>query len=45
MAGAFEINKRGIEQMRCELEREFAKHPVRIPLKADTSDVQLPATT
>ncbi|WP_078326927.1 hypothetical protein [Mycobacteroides salmoniphilum] len=45
MASGFEINKRVIEQMSHELEREFAKHPVRIALKADTSDVQLPAAT
>ncbi|RIS06293.1 hypothetical protein [Mycobacteroides abscessus] len=45
MASGFKINKRGIEQMSRELEREFAKHPVRIPLKADTSGVQLPAAT
>ncbi len=38
MAGkGFEINHRGIEQITSELERAFAKHPIRIPLEADAT--------
>lgn len=43
MANGFQINKRAIEKMSRDLEREFAKHPVRIPLQADTSGINLPA--
>ena len=31
----FKINKAGIRQFTRELERELAKHPVRIPVEAD----------
>lgn len=45
MAGGFKINKQGIRQMTREIEREFAKNPVRVPLQADPSAVQLPPAT
>lgn len=46
MAGGFKINKQGIQQITRELEREFAKHPVRVPIEADPSDVAwAPAVT
>ncbi|MGB3698593.1 MAG: hypothetical protein WBA05_14280 [Gordonia sp. (in: high G+C Gram-positive bacteria)] len=37
MASGFKINKQGIRQFTRELEREFAKNPVRIPVEADSS--------
>lgn len=37
MARGFKINKQGIRQMTRELEREFAKNPVRMPIEADAS--------
>src|SRR5665647_3966986 len=38
MAGkGFEINKRGIEQMMHEMQREFDKHSVRVPVEADSA--------
>lgn len=45
MVGGFKINKQGIRQMSREIEREFAKHPVRVPLEADQRDVSLPRAT
>ncbi|WP_336627540.1 MULTISPECIES: hypothetical protein [unclassified Microbacterium] len=39
MASGFKINKEGIRQFTRELEREFAKNPVRIPVEADSSTV------
>lgn len=45
MASGFKINKQGIRQMTREIEREFAKNPVRVPLQADPSGVQLPPAT
>lgn len=45
MASGFKINKQGIQQMTREIEREFAKNPVRVPLQADPSGVQLPPAT
>ncbi len=45
MAKGFEINKRAIRQMSREIEREFAKNPVRVPLQTDQSGVQLPPAT
>ena len=45
MASGFKINKQAIRKVTRELEREFAKNPVRVPLQADTSDVRLPAAT
>lgn len=36
MAGrGFEINKRGIEKMMREMQREFNKHPIRVQVEAD----------
>ena len=38
MAGkGFEINKRGIEQMMREMQREFDKHSIRVPVEADSA--------
>lgn len=45
MASGFKINKQRIRQMTREIEREFAKNPVRIPLEADASGLQLPPAT
>ncbi|MFJ4175268.1 hypothetical protein [Microbacterium sp. NPDC089696] len=45
MASGFKINKQAIRKMTREIEREFAKNPVRVPLQADASDVRLPAAT
>mgnify|MGYP003414671679 FL=1 len=45
MASGFKINKQGIRQMTREIEREFAKNPVRVPLQADSTGVQLPPAT
>jgi len=46
VASGFKINKRGIQQISREIEREFAKNPVRIPIEADPSGFALtPAVT
>lgn len=45
MAGGFKINKQAIKKMSRDIEREFAKHPVRVPLEADHRGVSLPAAT
>lgn len=45
MASGFKINKQGIRQMTREIEREFAKNPVRVPLQADSTGVHLPPAT
>ena len=45
MASGFKINKQGIRQMTREIEREFAKNPVRVPLHADSTGVHLPPAT
>ena len=45
MASGFKINKQAIRKMTREIEREFAKNPVRIPLQVDDSGVRLPAAT
>lgn len=45
MASGFKINKQGIRQMTRELEREFAKHPVRVPVEADPSNLILGSGT
>ncbi|NUS44719.1 MAG: hypothetical protein HOQ24_13655 [Mycobacteriaceae bacterium] len=39
MVNGFEINKRGIEEMSKALEREFAKHPVRVPVQVTDEKV------
>lgn len=36
MASGFKINRQGIQQFTRELEREFAKNPVRMPVEADS---------
>lgn len=45
MAGGFKINKQGIRKMTRDIEREFAKNPVKVPLEADSGSVSLPAAT
>lgn len=45
MAGGFKINKQGIRKITGEIEREFAKNPVRVPLQADPSAPLLPPAT
>lgn len=44
MASGFKINKQGIQQFTRELEREFAKHPIRVPVEADPDGLK-PAVT
>lgn len=39
MANNFRINKRGVKQLTDELQREFAKHPIKVPLAAASSDI------
>lgn len=43
MAGRFEINRQAVQQMAREIEREFAKHPVRVPLEAQPGATVPPA--
>lgn len=45
MAKGFEINNQAIRNMTREIEREFAKNPVRVPLQADPSAVMFPPAT
>lgn len=45
MASGFKINKQGIAKMAREIEKEFAKHPVRVPLHADGDGLVLPGST
>lgn len=45
MASGFKINKKAIKDMTREIEREFAKNPVRVPLEADPANGLTPATT
>lgn len=40
MAGGVHINKQAIAKMSRDLEREFAKHPVRVPLTMETPNVE-----
>lgn len=37
MGSGFKINKQGIAQMAKEIEREFAKHPIRVPVEGEPS--------
>jgi hypothetical protein len=37
MASGFKINQHGIAQMAKEIEREFAKHPIRVPIEGEPS--------
>lgn len=40
MAGkGFEINRRGIERMMRDVQREFDKHPIRVPVETDDSGI------
>lgn len=41
----FKIDKQQIRKMTREMEREFAKNPVRVPLEADHRSVSLPSAT
>ncbi|MCS3494398.1 hypothetical protein M2368_003430 [Arthrobacter sp. JUb119] len=41
----FSINKQAIRKMTRDIEREFAKNPVRVPLETDPSAVSLPTAT
>ncbi|WP_065246988.1 hypothetical protein [Dermabacter vaginalis] len=43
MANGFKINKKVMRNLTREIERDFAKNPVRVPLRADHSTVALPA--
>jgi len=45
MARGFKINKQGIRNISREIEREFAKNPVRVPLEADHTTLSLPPAT
>jgi hypothetical protein len=45
VASGFKINKQGIRQFTREIEREFAKNPVRIPVEADPNGVVLPSAS
>lgn len=45
MGKGFEINKQAIRKMSREIEKEFAKNPVRVPLEADASCMTFPAST
>ncbi|PWV44584.1 hypothetical protein [Nocardiopsis sp. L17-MgMaSL7] len=36
-SGGFKINRRGIQKMSREIEKEFAKNPITIPVQADGS--------
>lgn len=38
MASGFNINRRGIEQMTREIQREFDKNPIRVPIEAETPE-------
>jgi len=39
MGSGFKINKHGIEQMTREIQREFDRHPVSVPLRADAPEL------
>jgi hypothetical protein len=45
MPSGFHINEQAIAKMAEEIQREFAKHPIRIPLEADDSGLALPAAS
>ncbi|WP_327113996.1 hypothetical protein OHB12_33135 [Nocardia sp. NBC_01730] len=45
MAKGFKINREGIRRMTREIEKEFAKNPVRVPLEADPDGIYPPAAT
>lgn len=45
MASGFKINKAGIRAMAREIEQEFAKNPIRVPLTTDTSGVLTPGAS
>ena len=39
MGSGFKINKHGIEQMTREIQREFDRHPVSVPVRADAPEL------
>jgi len=41
-SSGFKINRQGIEQMTRDIQREFNKHPIRIPLQADDESLRAP---
>lgn len=45
VSSEFKINKQGIAQIQRELEREFAKRPIRVPLAGDPSSLTAPHST
>ena len=45
MANGFDIDEQGIREVSRELEREFAKCPIRVPLETDCRAASLPAAT
>lgn len=45
VTSGFKINKQAIRKMTQEIEKEFAKSPVRVPLQADPSGATFPATS
>ena len=45
MANGFKINKSAIRRMTQEIEKEFAKNPVRVPLEADSTGIFPQAAT
>lgn len=45
VSSGFKINKRAIRDMTRDLEKEFAKNPIRIPIEADPSGALPPSTT
>ncbi|MGL4745817.1 MAG: hypothetical protein ACRCXL_15700 [Dermatophilaceae bacterium] len=45
MGKGFNINRQAIREMSQEIEKEFAKNPVRVPLESDASGVRFPAAT
>lgn len=45
VASGFKINKQAIRKMSKEIEREFAKNPVRVPIEVDHQASSLPAAT
>lgn len=45
MVDGFKINKQAIRKMTREMEKEFAKNPVRVPIEADPSVSRFPPAT
>lgn len=45
VADGFKINKQAIRKMTREMEKEFAKNPVRVPVRAEPSQTRFPSAT